>query len=136
MARERDILQGDTGLPAFDAPGVGTGDLIDLSRIDADATASGDQAFAWSGLEPGGRGTLWLSRSGSLTLVNGNLDDDAAIEFQLIIEDGERGRVRLQGSRLHPVSRARASGARGRLLGPIPTARATRRTAVRSSCTL
>lgn len=84
---ERDTLTGDTGLPAFEVPGMGTGDLIDLNRIDADATVADDQAFIWSGLTPGGRGTLWLSRSGSLTLVNGNLDDDATIEFQLAIDD-------------------------------------------------
>jgi len=85
---DRDILKADTAALAFDAPGVTVGDVIDLSRVDADVTTSGDQAFAWSGLSPGGTGTLWLSRNGALTLVNGNIDSDAVIEFQLMIEDG------------------------------------------------
>jgi len=45
------------------------------------------KAFAWSGLTPGGRRSLWLSTEGTTTIVNGNVDNDAAVEFQLAIDD-------------------------------------------------
>ena len=85
---DRDILKADTAALAFDAPGAAFGDVIDLTLVDADATASGDQAFVWSGQRPGGRGTLWLSNEGALTVVRGNIDNDAPAELTIAIEDG------------------------------------------------
>jgi hypothetical protein len=35
-----------------------------------------------------GRGDLWLSEAGGVTYVNGNLDSDTAVEFQIAIYDG------------------------------------------------
>lgn len=71
--------------PAFEAPGAGSGDLVDLRGIDADALAGGDQAFAFGGT---GRGHLWLRDVGSVTHVYGNIDSDRAPDFELAILDG------------------------------------------------
>ncbi|MBP7240795.1 M10 family metallopeptidase C-terminal domain-containing protein [Amaricoccus sp.] len=81
----RDILRAADGGVAFDGAGSAAGDLIDLAGIDADATRSGNQAFAFGRTGAGG---LSVVESGGNTLVRGNTDGDAAFEFQLLIEDG------------------------------------------------
>jgi Ca2+-binding RTX toxin-like protein len=81
----RDILLSGVGIPAFAGAGATGGDRIDLSGIDANATAGGNQAFAFGGT---GVGRVSLVNSGSNTLVRCNIDKDAAFEFELLIEDG------------------------------------------------
>ncbi|PZQ47772.1 MAG: hypothetical protein DI556_16285 [Rhodovulum sulfidophilum] len=81
----RDILRAGDGGAAFDAPGAGAGDRIDVLDIDANVLAGGNQSFTFGGTTAG---HLWLTESGTNTIVNANIDGDAAIEFQLVIEDG------------------------------------------------
>jgi Ca2+-binding RTX toxin-like protein len=82
----RDVCRGgDDGVPAFQGAGVSGGDRIDLSGIDANATAGGNQAFVFGGT---GLGRLSAVNSGSNTLIRCNTDKDAAFEFELLIEDG------------------------------------------------
>jgi Ca2+-binding RTX toxin-like protein len=69
-------------------------DRIDLSAIDADPTRKANQAFDWGGTYTEGKrspGSLYLVEKGADTLVVANLDDDAAWEFRVEIEDGSRG---------------------------------------------
>lgn len=108
-AWEADILEGGSGrdvfrfavtshsrpgatdtIIGFEAAGGAAGDRIDISRIDADTTRSGDQAFTFAGTGPGGTATgdLRLIEKGGTTFVLGNIDDDTSPEFKLYIADG------------------------------------------------
>jgi len=80
-----DRLQAGDGGAAFDGAGFALGDWIDVSGIDANATAANNQAFVFGGT---GKGHLWCINSGTNTRVVGNVDNDAAFEFQLDIIDG------------------------------------------------
>ena len=80
----RDVIRAGT-VPAFQGAGVAGGDVIDLSGIDADVTRDGDQAFAFGG---SGVGRVSAVSAGANTLVRCNVDNDAAFEFELLIEDG------------------------------------------------
>ena len=70
----------------FAKAGAQLGDLIDLSAIDADTTADGNQAFAFGTAT--GKGRLWAVNSGDTTLIRGNTDGDAAAEIEIAILDG------------------------------------------------
>ena len=59
--------------------------MIDLSAIDANARLDGVQAFKFGTAT--GRGHLWVEDHGRATLVCGNTDGDAAVEFKLAIRD-------------------------------------------------
>lgn len=67
------------------------GDRIDLSAIDADAAADGDQAFAFLGSaaftgNSGGGGELrWEAAGAGYLLVQGDLDQDGAADFSLLV---------------------------------------------------
>ncbi|MDB6177079.1 calcium-binding protein, partial [Paracoccus sp. Z330] len=65
-----------------------TEDRIDLSSIDADTTAAGNQAFSFSGTTNGGAGTIWMQDVGSETWLRVNTDDDSAPEMTVRISDG------------------------------------------------
>ena len=80
-----DVLRASLGGAAFDGPGAGWGDRIDVSAIDANLTAAGNQAFVFGGT---GKGHLWCVNTGTTTTVYANVDNDAAAEFQLSILDG------------------------------------------------
>ncbi len=69
----------------FEGAGSTVSDRVDLSRIDADVVATGNQTFTF-----GSRGIhgLFLSDQGTDTLVQGNIDADADFEFALLIRDG------------------------------------------------
>ncbi len=69
----------------FDGAGKAAGDLIDLTAIDANAGTRANDAFVFG--HTGTRG-LWLTTSGSDTLVFANTDSDAAAEFSIRIIDG------------------------------------------------
>ncbi len=79
------ILAGD-GAAAFEGVGRAAGDRIDLSAIDADALTRGDQAFVFGTKTD--KGCLWVVEIGGDTWVRGNVDNDRAPEFELVIEDG------------------------------------------------
>lgn len=76
------------GLPAFDAPGAGLSDRIDLTAIDANATVAGNQSFLWGGSSKMGTGYLWLGTVGSETRVYGNVDATPGADFAIRIQDG------------------------------------------------
>ena len=46
---------------------------------------AGSQAFSFG--TDRGAGCLWASNAGDRTMIRGNLDDDATVEFQVVIED-------------------------------------------------
>lgn len=75
----RDVCRG------FDGAGIAGGDLIDLSGIDANLNAGGNQAFVFGGT---GIGRVSVVNSGADSLVRCNVDRDADFEFELLIEDG------------------------------------------------
>ncbi|MBA3326467.1 MAG: hypothetical protein H0T41_14770 [Rhodobacteraceae bacterium] len=83
---DRDTFRAGDGGAAFDKPGSGAGgDKFDLTGIDANTTAGGNQTFLFGGM---GKGHLWLTNSGTKTVVSANIDNDAAAEFAFEIEDG------------------------------------------------
>jgi Ca2+-binding RTX toxin-like protein len=73
-------------IDGFDGAGPADGDRIDLSGIDADAGAEGDQSFTMDGGR--GAGRLWIEDSFGVTLIHGNIDDDDAPEILIRIADG------------------------------------------------
>ena len=82
----RDIIVGGDGAIAFEGVGVRGGDVIDLRGMDANLNLAGNQAFTWSA--SGAAGTLSLSEQNGNTYVNGHVNNDGVIDFQLIIADG------------------------------------------------
>ena len=81
-----DVIRGGDGAAAFELPGAGAGDRIDLAAVDADAAAAGVQHFVLGGSH--GVGHLWLADIGSDTVLSGNVQGGGAPEFQLTILDG------------------------------------------------
>ncbi len=81
-----DHIRAGDGAAAFEGPGRAAGDRIDLSAIDADTLTRGDQAFVFGTKQ--GRGCLWAVDVNGDTHIRGNVDNDAAHEFLLVIEDG------------------------------------------------
>jgi Ca2+-binding RTX toxin-like protein len=82
----RDSIRAGDGATAFQGAGAAAGDRIDLSGIDANTALAGDQAFVFGTAT--GIGRIWVSNSGSFTLVRGNTNQNATPEFELVIEDG------------------------------------------------
>jgi serralysin len=80
------IRQGNSDV-AFEGVGRSGGDLIDLSRIDADKTRSDDQSFDLDDSKD--TGSVWLRTKNAVTYVQANVDDDAKAEFRLKVFDGE-----------------------------------------------
>lgn len=80
-----DKLRSGDGGKAFDGAGAANGDIFDVSGIDANQTQGGDQAFKFGGV---GKGFLSIVNVGSDTHVRGNIDNDAAFELDIEIEDG------------------------------------------------
>ncbi|MBA3447437.1 MAG: M10 family metallopeptidase C-terminal domain-containing protein [Pseudaminobacter sp.] len=61
-------------------------DLINLADIDANANLAGNQAFSFvGGAAFSGSGQLNYAFSGNNTIVSGNIDSDAAAEFQVVL---------------------------------------------------
>jgi hypothetical protein len=82
----RDAIQAGDGAVAFEKAGSALGDRFDLSKFDANLAVSGVQDFAFGTAT--GIGRLWAVNSGSTTLIRGNIDNDAAAEFEVVIADG------------------------------------------------
>ncbi len=80
-----DIIRAGDGAAAFEGVGKRSGDVIDVSGIDANTSKGGNQAFDFGGT---GKGDLSVVDQGSYTLVRANIDNDKAFEFQLLIDDG------------------------------------------------
>ena len=72
------------GAIAFQGAGPTVGDRIDLAGIDARTTTGVNDAFLFGGT---GIGRISLVNSGTNTVIRGNTDNDAAFEFELLIED-------------------------------------------------
>ncbi|PJN94704.1 hypothetical protein CNY89_12925 [Amaricoccus sp. HAR-UPW-R2A-40] len=81
----RDVIRAGDSATAFQGAGATVADVIDLSTIDANANAAGNQAFLFGGT---GIGRISVSTSGTNSLVQGNTDSDSAFEFAVLIEDG------------------------------------------------
>lgn len=81
----RDVIAAGDGATAFQGAGAGAGDRIDLSGYDADTTKGGVQDWLFGTSHA--KGHLWVTTSGTQTILNGNLDNDAAVEFQVAIDD-------------------------------------------------
>ena len=64
-AAARDVCQAGDGAIAFEGAGIAGGDLFDLSGIDANATAGGNQAFVFGGA---GIGRVSVVASGSASI--------------------------------------------------------------------
>jgi serralysin len=82
----RDVILAGDGAVAFERPGAGAGDRIDLAAVDANAGVAGVQHFLFGGSH--GVRHLWLADVGGDTVLSGNLQGTAAPEFQLTIRDG------------------------------------------------
>jgi Ca2+-binding RTX toxin-like protein len=66
-------------------------DKINVSVIDANVTAGGNQAFAWTDATSGVplKGFLMaVAGSGGQTVILGNTDNDLASELQIVVADG------------------------------------------------
>ena len=63
------------------------GDVIDLSGMDADAGAAGDQAFSVVGAFSGAAGELRVdvSASGNSAILRGDIDGDGAADFEILV---------------------------------------------------
>lgn len=83
--RAFDVIRAGDGAVAFELAGRAGGDRIDLSIIDANTLRPGNQAFTFNSTAAGG---LSFADSRGDTLVLGNLDNDAAFELVIRIEDG------------------------------------------------
>lgn len=79
------IVAGD-GAAAFELPGAGAGDRIDLTAVDADTRAAGLQHFVLGGSHDVGH--LWLADVGTDTVLSGNIGGGRAPELELAIIDG------------------------------------------------
>ncbi len=79
----------------FDNPGNGYGDVIDLSRIDANVdgypNTNFNEGFIFFGTRPTGGvlRALWLTEEGTNTVVNGNTYAPYAADFKIVIVDGD-----------------------------------------------
>ncbi|MBB5224373.1 subtilisin family serine protease/subtilisin-like proprotein convertase family protein [Amaricoccus macauensis] len=80
-----DVLRPSLGGAAFDGAGAAAGDRIDLSAIDADISAAGDQAFVFGGT---GKGHVWCVDRGGITSILANIDNDPGADFRIDIYDG------------------------------------------------
>ncbi|MDW3222748.1 MAG: Calx-beta domain-containing protein [Paracoccaceae bacterium] len=81
-------------IDGIDGVGSETGDLIDVSTIDADSTLGGDQSFTFLGELTtaqglaAGAGVLWVENAGNQTRIYGSVDNDGTIDFALRVNDG------------------------------------------------
>ncbi|HMQ93063.1 MAG TPA: M10 family metallopeptidase [Amaricoccus sp.] len=86
-----DKIKAGDGAVAFEAPGAGKGDLIDVSGIDVNPLKIGDQGFTWGGTTKTWWGCLYAKDIGSATFIFGNIDRDPVPEFELAIADNGVG---------------------------------------------
>ncbi len=82
----RDSIRSGDGAVAFEGAGAGAGDRFDLRTLDANTSLAGVQHFTFGSST--GVARLWAVNSGTDTLIRGNVDGDAAVEFEVAIQDG------------------------------------------------
>ncbi len=82
----RDSIRAGDGAVAFEGAGAGAGDRFDLRTLDANTGLAGVQHFTFGSST--GVARLWAVSSGTDTLIRGNVDGDAAVEFEVAIQDG------------------------------------------------
>lgn len=75
---------GSDTIQGFEGAGAATGDLIDLSGIDANGSAEGNQSFEFGGA---GAGQVRVVNGGGVSILLANTDADAAAELRIVIED-------------------------------------------------
>ncbi|WP_299971614.1 cadherin-like domain-containing protein [uncultured Roseobacter sp.] len=81
-------------ISGFDGAGAPGGDVIDVSGIDANTTAGGNQAFTFLGAVTSavglgfGAGALWVQEFGGQTRLYGEVNGDGVIDFEVRINDG------------------------------------------------
>ena len=88
----RDVLRAADGAVAFEGAGAAAGDRIDVSGVDANQVAAGNQAFSFGGA---GIACLSLVAAGASTLMRCNTDRDAAFELELADRGRRDARLRL-----------------------------------------
>lgn len=81
----RDEIRAGDGAIAFEGAGAAAGDRINLQAVDADITRSGVQTFVFGSTDKGGISLIDVDGN---TLVRGNINGDAAFEFEILIVDG------------------------------------------------
>ncbi|MBB5221254.1 Ca2+-binding RTX toxin-like protein [Amaricoccus macauensis] len=81
-----DRIIGAAGVVAFAGAGVAGGDRVDVSAIDADTAAAGQQHFSFGTTR--GVGDLWAMDVGDVTHIRGNTTGGGGPEFDLAIHDG------------------------------------------------
>jgi hypothetical protein len=70
------------------------GDKIDVSPVDANIYAAGDQAFTWRSVpffDAPGQLTAIYDAANGYAIVSGNVDNDAAAEFEIQVWGGPLG---------------------------------------------
>ena len=83
------MIAGD-GAVAFEKPGAALGDRFDLSKMDANTALAGQQHLVFA--TGPGAGKVWaVDGPGGDTLIQANVDSDAAVEFEVAIADGSVG---------------------------------------------
>lgn len=60
-------------------------DVIDLSAIDADAGAVGDQAFLWGGTTPAAH-SVWFAVTGSDVIIAADVTGDTAPDVEVLLK--------------------------------------------------
>lgn len=81
-----DRIVASGGVAAFEGAGVAGGDRVDVSAIDADTAAAGEQHFSFGTTR--GVGDLWAVDVGDVTHIRGNTTGGGGPEFDLAIHDG------------------------------------------------
>lgn len=76
----------------FEAAGVGLGDLIDVSAVDADTATMGDQSFAFSGTTAAANAAWAEDMGGGNSLLNFDIDGNAStVEFTIFANNVAAG---------------------------------------------
>ncbi len=77
----------------FDNPGVKSGDVFDLTAVDADSTRRGNQSLVFDSDGTGEKGTIWLEDSNKKNdpsiFIYTNSDDEPGPEMAIDIENWE-----------------------------------------------
>lgn len=91
--RSADTIIASGGAKAFDGAGRAGGDRIDLSAIDADETARGNQDFEFRDFRKhrlDDPGYLWAKEKDNKTFIRGTVDTDKGWDFEIVIKDGKK----------------------------------------------
>lgn len=73
-------------IAGFNGVGAAAGDRVNVNAIDANTTVGGNQNFIFGG--PFSIGHIRVINSGANSLIQGNVDNDPAAEFEIQVQDG------------------------------------------------